>query len=90
MVDFGEFIVMSIEDIRLLPYCFAQLPQLAIKGKLFGKLPVYKIILTSWCVLRGFYVLYILFLKLLHFFDFLPYTCTECTCIYDVVMQSSH
>lgn len=39
MVDFGEFIVMSIEDIRLLPYCFAQLPQLAIKGKLFGIKP---------------------------------------------------
>eukprot|EP00105_Crassostrea_gigas_P012209 XP_011428131.1 PREDICTED: RING finger protein 17 [Crassostrea gigas] len=39
MVDFGEFIVMSIEDIRLLPYCFAQLPRLAFKGKLFGIKP---------------------------------------------------
>ncbi|XP_065941299.1 RING finger protein 17-like [Magallana gigas] len=39
MVDFGEFIVMSIEDIRLLPYCFAQLPQLAFKGKLFSIKP---------------------------------------------------
>ncbi|XP_065941061.1 RING finger protein 17-like [Magallana gigas] len=39
MVDFGEFIVMSIEDIRLLPYCFAQLPQLAFKGNLFSIKP---------------------------------------------------
>lgn len=39
MVDFGEFIVMGIEDIRLLPYCFAQLPQLGFKGKLFGIKP---------------------------------------------------
>ena len=37
LADFGEFNWMTIDEIKLLPFCFTKLPQLAIKGKLYGK-----------------------------------------------------
>ncbi|XP_078331753.1 tudor domain-containing protein 7-like isoform X3 [Crassostrea virginica] len=39
LADFGEFTGMRIDAIKLLPFCFTKLPQLAIKGKLYGIKP---------------------------------------------------
>ncbi|XP_055998520.1 tudor domain-containing protein 7-like isoform X3 [Ostrea edulis] len=39
LADFGEFTVMSVDEIKLLPYCFTKLPALAFKGKLYGIKP---------------------------------------------------
>ncbi|XP_062599955.1 tudor domain-containing protein 7-like, partial [Saccostrea cucullata] len=39
LVDWGEFTLLNLEEIKPLPICFTKLPQLAFKGKLYGVKP---------------------------------------------------